>query len=291
MRELGPVRIRKANQADKSPVLEFCRNTWPGGDYIADVWDHWLRDRKGRLIVATVGGVPVGIAHGYLQNKDVMWLEGLRVDPYHRGQGIAGRLNLFLTKYAREKGAKIARLCTGSVNRASQKHVEKVGFNLKRTFQRLDSKKGLRTTPKITKIRKFSVTHWEWLEKRPELEDFGEMYSTGWTWRPLTRESLKNLAEKRHVLLTRNHSAARSLGIFWAEDQRLVLGFTAGDERGVADQARFLRYTLSRKRLKKVRALVPARSSFVRVLEETGFAKGGKILVYEKRLGSPLENK
>ncbi len=284
MRELGRVKIREAVEADRSPVLDFCRNTWPGGDYIADVWDHWLGDRKGRLIVATVGGVPVGIAHGYLQNKDVVWLEGMRVHTSYRGHGIAGKLNKSLTRYGKGRGAKIARLCTGSVNMASQKHAEKVGFNVTKTFQRLDSEKGLRKTSKVTRIRKFSAAHWEWLERRPELDDFGRMYSTGWTWHPLTRESLKNLVEKRHVLLTRNNGALRSCGIFWAEGKRLTLGFTAGDEGGVADQARFLRYILSRKSFERVRALVPAGSSFVGVLENLGFAKSGKVLVYEKRL-------
>ncbi len=282
---MDQVRIRDAIEADRGPVLEFCRDTWSGGDYIAVVWDQWLRDPKGRLIVAMVGGVPVGIAHGYFQTREVVWLEGMRVHPSYRGHGIAGKLNVAFTKHARERGAKIARLCTGSINIASQKHAEKVGFKVTRTFQRLDSERSLRKKPKLTKPRKFRATYWTWLEGRPELDDFGAMYSTGWTWHPLTRGCLESLTNDGCLLLTKKDGAPRSCSILTSEERKLTLGFIAGDEEGVKDQARHMRYMLFRRRFEKARALLPVRSRFVGVLEDLGYVKNGKVFVYEKRLG------
>lgn len=284
MKELGRLKIRDAVEADRGPVLEFCRNTWPGGDYIADVWSQWLTDRKSRLIVAIAAGVPVGIAHSHFQTREVAWLEGLRVHPSYRGQGIAGKLNVALTKYARQKGAKIVRLCTGSTNIASQRHVEKVGFKVTRTFQRLDSERSLKKKPKITKPQEFRAAYWKWLKNRPELEDFGGMYSTGWTWHPLTREELKTLTNGGQVLFTKEGGALASCSILSREERRLTLGFIAGDQEGLGNQARYMRYMLSRRRYGKVRALLPTKSRFVRAIEDLGFATTGKILVYEKRL-------
>ncbi len=115
------IKIREALPSDKKPVLEFCRDTWPGGDYIQDVWDDWVLDRNGRFIVATKDGVPVGIAHASFQTRDVVWLEGLRVHPDYRGFGIAGRLNRSLVKTAGQRGASIARLSTAISNKASRR--------------------------------------------------------------------------------------------------------------------------------------------------------------------------
>src|SRR5215472_21121 len=88
-----PVRVRPALQSDKAPVLEFCRHTWRGGDYIPEVWDDWMKERNGRLLVATARNVPIGIAHAYLQTRSDAWMEGVRVNPDYRGHGVAGRLN------------------------------------------------------------------------------------------------------------------------------------------------------------------------------------------------------
>ena len=87
------VKIRKAAEADKAPILEICKNIWNGHDYLPGIWDDWLAEKEGRLIVATVKGRTVGVAHASLQTPDVAWLEGVRVHEQYRGLGIAGRLN------------------------------------------------------------------------------------------------------------------------------------------------------------------------------------------------------
>ncbi|OLC61673.1 hypothetical protein AUH73_06605 [archaeon 13_1_40CM_4_53_4] len=77
--ESNRVKIRKATAVDKAPILEICKNIWNGHDYLPGVWDDWLADKDGRLIVATVKGRTVGVAHASLQTPDVAWLEGVRV--------------------------------------------------------------------------------------------------------------------------------------------------------------------------------------------------------------------
>ncbi len=265
--------------------MGFCKNIWHGGDYLPGVWDEWLSDRKGLLLIATIHGAPVGVAHAYFQTKDVAWLEGLRVHATYRGLGIAGKLNRALTRFALSKGAKVARLCTGSSNVASQKHARKLGFKAVQTFQRLDSTSRLRRKPvSVIRPRKLRAGLWKWLQDRPEFYESKGMFSDGWTWYPLTAVSFRKLLKNRRVLLTMHNSSPSSCCIFSDEDRWLTLGFATGPLENVENAARFLRYKLSRGRHERVRALVPLKSALVRVLEDNGFEKRAKILVYEKSL-------
>ncbi len=280
----SPVRIRRATPADKSPVLEFCRNTWPGGDYIPEVWDDWIRDARGRLVVATVNGSPVGMAHATLQTRSVAWLEGVRVHPSYRGRGIAGKLNIALTRFAAEKGATVARLCTGSMNKASQRHLDKVGFQLLQRFQRFHSVKPLTRQPSgVVRPRKYEASMWKWLVSRREFEQSKGMYSDGWTWYPLTSKSLQRFLSERGVLSARSKMLT-SCSIFTREEGQVTLGFAAGPPEEIRDQAKYLRYLLSKGGYEKIRVLVPARSRLIDAFEDAGYEKSGTILVYEKPL-------
>jgi len=57
----GEFSIRAALPEDKETVLKFCRHTWEWGDYVPQVWDVWLSDPQGRLLVATIDNQPVAI--------------------------------------------------------------------------------------------------------------------------------------------------------------------------------------------------------------------------------------
>ncbi len=278
------MKIRQARESDKTRVLEFCRNTWPGGDYIPDVWDDWVKDRKGRLIVATVGGRPVGLAHADMQTQDVAWLEGVRVHPLFRGKGIAGRLNVALVRFAARKGARVARLCTGSMNKASRKHLDKIGFPLLKKFQRLDCVIPLKSSPKgIIRPHKYSSRMWKWIKSSPEFGQSEAMYSDGWTWRPLTPGIFRGFLAQRGVLLS-GSTVPNALSLFSSEERRLTLGFTAGHPEAVRNHALYLRHLLSKKAYDRVRVLLPERSKLIDRFEDAGYEKSGRILVYEKAL-------
>ena len=109
-------------------MLAFCVHTWDDGDYIEYVWDDWLDDDRGVLLVGLLNGIPVGISHLRMVSADEAWLEGMRVDPAYRRAGFGGVLTSRAMVAGRERGAAVARLFTSSDNLASQGMIARFGF-------------------------------------------------------------------------------------------------------------------------------------------------------------------
>jgi GNAT superfamily N-acetyltransferase len=284
--KLDHVKIRKAARADKALVIEISKSLWGGNDYLPEVWDDWVADPKGRLITATVNGKAVGVAHGWFQTPYIAWLEGVRVHEQYRGLGIAGRLNSALVEWARKKGARVARLSTHVRNRASRDHLKKIGFPVWQTFERLDSTRGLRVKPSgVSAPTHSSKLLWKWLSTRPNFTENHAMYSDGWTWHPLTLQTIAKHMARGQVLVTTRNKQPTSCCIILDEDKILTIGFVAGERREIANLVRMARFLMFRRKREKLRVLLPSRSRLIRGLERSGFEKTARILVYEKFLG------
>jgi ribosomal protein S18 acetylase RimI-like enzyme len=122
------IEARLAREDDREAVLAFCARTWNNGDYIQYVWEDWLRDAGGALLVATIAGRPVGLAHLRMMSPEEAWIEGVRVDPEARRQGVARILISRTLVTAHERGATVARYFTSSDNIASQQLFDRFGF-------------------------------------------------------------------------------------------------------------------------------------------------------------------
>src|SRR6266571_3992982 len=284
--ESNRVKIQKATAVDKAPILEISKKIWNGHDYLPEVWDDWLADTDGRLIVATVNGRTVGVAHATLQTPDVAWLEGVRVHEQYRGHGIAGKLNKVLIEWARKRHARVARLCTGSSNQASKKHLERIHFPALQTFQRLDSTRGLLAKPSGVKTPRGSAEKlWNWLSTSPEFAENRAMYSDGWTWHPLTPQAFRKNVGQGRVLVASKNRQPSACCILLDEDKIMTAGFVAGEPRDAGKLIRMLRYQIRRKGRGTLRVLLPLKSPMIQALEHSGFEKTAKIIVYEKFLG------
>jgi ribosomal protein S18 acetylase RimI-like enzyme len=118
------IEIRSARAEDREAVLAFCAQTWSWGDYVEYTWDQWLYNPQGQLLVATADGEPVGVANMQMLDETNAWLEGLRVDPSYRRQGIARALTERALLEAMQCGAAYARLMIEATNEASIQLVE-----------------------------------------------------------------------------------------------------------------------------------------------------------------------
>ncbi|HYO06465.1 MAG TPA: GNAT family N-acetyltransferase [Phototrophicaceae bacterium] len=120
---------------DKDRVLKFCEDTFEWGDYIGTVWDFWLTDTSGLLLVAdnpnlrTLNYEPVAISHISVCQNDMLWIEGIRVDKHYRNKGIATCLLQYMVKYGIEKGLVESCALIAHSNMNSRKLFEKQGFS------------------------------------------------------------------------------------------------------------------------------------------------------------------
>ena len=113
---MANIEIRAAQAHDRDKVLAFCTATGEWGDYIDQVWQKWLEDKQGELLVAVTDNEPVGLIHLQLQDMENAWIEGLRVNPSYRSQGIARALLERSLLIAIQQNRNYARMTTADDN-------------------------------------------------------------------------------------------------------------------------------------------------------------------------------
>jgi GNAT superfamily N-acetyltransferase len=120
--------IRPARAADREAVLAFCAQTWDWGDYIGEVWEQWLADRAGVLVVGEVGGQIMGVDKLTFLAPGEAFFEGLRIAPAYRGRGYAGRFQRFMLDEAARRGGHVLRFITAADNTPIHKNAARDGF-------------------------------------------------------------------------------------------------------------------------------------------------------------------
>ena len=120
--------IRPARAADREAVLAFCAQTWDWGDYIAEVWDRWLADSEGVLVVGEVHGQVMGVDKLTFLAPGEAFFEGLRIAPTYRGRGYAGRFQRFMLAEAARRGAHVLRFLTAATNTPIHKNAARDAF-------------------------------------------------------------------------------------------------------------------------------------------------------------------
>jgi GNAT superfamily N-acetyltransferase len=128
MKERQEVLIRPVRREDTPDALEITRHIWDGDDYVPQVWQEWLQDPRGCLLVAEIQGRVVGFVKLSESTPEDWWLQGLRVHPDFEGQGIASRLHDALLGYWLENGRGALRLSTHFERYQVHHLCERTGF-------------------------------------------------------------------------------------------------------------------------------------------------------------------
>jgi GNAT superfamily N-acetyltransferase len=176
---------------DKPAIETIC--TQLDEDYIPAAWEEWVSDPHGLLVVAELGRQVVGIGKLTRLSDNEWWLEGLRVDPAHQRQGIAGRLQAHLLKEARQVGRGALRLGTHSSNEPAHHLAAKDGFQHVATFQRYraDPLSEAEGTPVLRQLTQSDLSAvWALANRSPRYQAASGLYEDRWTWRDLTEERL-----------------------------------------------------------------------------------------------------
>lgn len=125
--------IRQLKESDRDDILEIARYTWEGHDYLPYFFDTWINDRNSHTAAVERNGHVVALANlRVIENGRTGWMEGLRVHPDYRGQGLASILTHHVVKIAKEIPVERIRYTTAAGNEKSLHLGESVG--MKRRF-------------------------------------------------------------------------------------------------------------------------------------------------------------
>jgi RimJ/RimL family protein N-acetyltransferase len=269
------LRLRDAKPGDKDAVFEFCRNTWVGyGDYIPRVWDRWIKDTRGRFILAELDGVPIGMAKISDFGRGEVWLEGLRVTRKYRRKGIANEINLEVLKTLRRIKPRVVRYCTAATNDASRKVGVKFGFEIIARGRYYWSKPrkgvirgGWGRLAEIDEILEFMLAS-------RFLELTGGLIGEGWIYRELTRALLKEYIKQRRVLIKRKAGRLDGVAVYPYEenDETVTLGFIDGSKSAITELARNCKYLARQMGYPYCSVAVPTRG-YAALVEEAGYKR------------------
>jgi len=265
---MAEITVRQARAEDREAVLAFCAHTWEWGDYIEDVWERWLNDQSGLLLVALAGDRPVGILHLQMLNATEAWQEGMRVDPTFRRQGIAHQLTLEASAEAIRRGATTIRLLTDSTNAASIHMVEQARWQQVGAYS-------IYTAVPLTSIPRHNVgldepvlatladldEIIEYLDVSSIFPAVGGIYYSDFIGYRISDTLLKEQIGRGEIYLLKRWQRLDGLAIVaMREDWRgnyLSLGYIDGTTESISLLAYFLRRKLTELGLEQIRAAVP----------------------------------
>jgi GNAT superfamily N-acetyltransferase len=263
------IEVRPAQPDDRDAVFAFCANTWEWGDYIEYVWDEWLRNPDGLLLVAIVDGRPVGITHLQMLTKTDAWLEGLRVAPEYRHQGLAKALDEAALVEAMRRGATYARLAIDSRNTRSieiteRGHMRRIGafaFYLALPLASVEERRAVRERAQLATTADLNEII-DYLNVSSIFPVVGGVYYMGWKAYPITAELLETKIAAQHVYLLRRWDRLDGLAIAEPDtrfdEPRLSLGYIDGPAvESISLLAYDLRRRLTEMGLPGMQAYVP----------------------------------
>jgi len=284
---MAHIEIRSARVEDREAVLAFCTQTWNWGDYVEYVWDQWLHNPKGQLLVAIADDKAVGVANMQMLDSTNAWLEGFRVDPAYRRQGIARALSENALLEAMRRGATHARLMVESTNEASIQLFESMHMRQVGSFMLYDA------VPLTTSSER-AVREQIQLATQVDLDDIinylnvsnlfplvGGLYYTWFAAYPITAELLDEKIAAQQIYLLRRWDRVDGLAIVDTREGSvkkncLSLGYIDGTTiESVSLIAYDLRHRLADLGLASIRVYAPDLILVHDALGGIGYESGG----------------
>ena len=265
---MAQIEVRAARPEDREAVLAFCVSTWEWGDYIEYVWDEWLHESNGVLLVATIDGKPVGMANVRMLTETEAWMEGMRVDPAYRNHGVATALFQTEMAEARRRGATTARLITESTNTASIHLIEKSAMHRVGVFAPFRA--GL-LTELPQRLAGMEMPRLATMSDLDEIIDYlnvsnifpvvGGLYYSGFTAYSITGRLLETKIAAEQVYVLRKWDRLDGFALVEPREGRwgkqLFIGYIDGTTESISEIAYALRRKVVELGLESVQANVP----------------------------------
>jgi GNAT superfamily N-acetyltransferase len=203
------VRFRLAINQDKDSVLDFCKNTFSWGDYIDRVWDIWISEPNGILLVAEDENhvkKPIAIIHGILIPENTIWIEGIRVDSEYRKQNLATNLINQILEYGRRNGAIHSAAIVSINNESSKRLMEKSKFEVISKWSYISTNQIILPTNNLKgkfKIADSNDYHHiiSFLKTSENFKLSGKKFVNSWRWHDLSEDRLFTMINNKQVII------------------------------------------------------------------------------------------
>lgn len=246
--------IRRAKVSDKSIVLEFCKNTFSWGDYIADVWDFWKLE--GNLLVLTEKNTPAAICHISFFNSQV-WIEGIRVNKKFRKKGFAKNLILKSELLAKNKKCTISKMLIATNNKKSLNLANNLNYKNESIWnfyslipKKSDIKTNVKTAIKNKKIMNFLLSN-------------SLYYVKSWRWIPLTKHNINHLIKEKRILYTKHYGIMDAIIIFTESEhfeKTLMLTLICGSKNGIKEIIRYFQNYAIKNNIERIQILTKTKT-------------------------------
>ena len=248
-------RIRPAQSQDRPAVEAICAQIWEGGDYVPRMWDDWLAAPHGQLVTAELKKQVVGFGKLSRLAGDEWWLEGLRVDPAHRQQGVGELLHTHLVEKARQIGQGTLRFGTDSSNEPIHRLAAHDRFRRVAAYRRYRADPlPAAQAPALRRLTEQELpAAWALIGESARYRASGGLYEDLWVWKNLTRERLAHYlaagavwgtGDPGPLTVQKGHSDGTelsALALVQQPEQTLHIGLVDGQDEALAAVLRGLR--------------------------------------------------
>ncbi len=132
------ITFRRITADDRARLLAMVASIWGGHDYLPAVFDRWVGERDSYFAGMLLDGQLVGCGRLLPFDGRRGWLETLRVDPQHQGQGLGRLMAEHMIRTGLERGYKELAFSTYFDNQSSIAINEAFGFRRIAVYTNLD---------------------------------------------------------------------------------------------------------------------------------------------------------
>ncbi len=225
--------IRRATKDDKDGILEVSRNIWDGEDYVPIVVDKWLDDELGELtVVENEEKKVVGFVKTDILREGEYWLQGIRVHPDFRGEGLGKMMTEYLVNTIKARGYKTMELSTYVEDEGSVHIIEKYGFKRTAAFKIFFTRRKERRNAKNYELAE-SVDEIKGVLDSEEMRAAKGYLSFDWVFVRAGEDILKKLIDRKEVYVLREGGKVKStviLSDYMKKDNAVSIVYLDGEE-------------------------------------------------------------
>jgi len=245
--------IRDARNSDKSKVMIFCKNTFSWGDYIEYVWSNWLSESN---LFVVENQHPIGICHAFF-SKNQVWIEGIRINPDFRRQGLASKLIKHIELISKEKQIPFSFMLIDTKNLSSILMAKNLNYQIFQTWNFYSLLPQLNNNNHEIQFAK-NLNHTKISH-----------YVKSWRWLVLDKETSLSLCKQNKIIFSDNSGDISIAIISDSEhfDKTLIVTLFSGSQNNTLDLISYIQNYGAENNYQKIQILTKEKLFLTSTLE------------------------